>query len=692
MHAHIAYGAIELVEHEKRLSLADMTYYSASTGPITYSPIQRTLRIHGLEPNVRRIYDRFKCPRDLATTFALQKTQHVNKFDIDKTVRKMSSSTDCSCKEPQDEDQNLRIFAVNTRDDGDLVAAWESHVVPFLPEMLDHTVGNSYSVCLVREGPSKQQSQPCARIQSPKKPSLQNRQFVINDIIRRLAQCPVTPPYIRFLKGETTDLVDGGRGNVKENSYENNSEDSEDVETFPYHKAYWEKPGMGASVGLYGDLEVSGTLGGYITVDDKQYLLVTNHMVDEAEKRGFRSSSDSLRLTSPSLADVDEINKSLKHCLLSSDARIRDILSTEQDYISPREAESLLNTNALPNLRHETAVLLVYLADVAKDHEEYVIGKLAAHTRQRRSQYSGSPHAPSGPFRDSNWIKMDWSIFETSPSERRVGQNRHRYRQLSEGGKLDYSTHSPSDVLGVGTECQRVCDLQPNIPIRYVGRNSGLRQGEINASRMLVRTGADHQPTNEWCIVSDEPQLTVEKCKGDSGAFVLNDATDEAMATIFAISNSCLLVTPLADTLADIKSQRNATQVILSPVSRGPAPQAPLAVPLCDVTDRSKPAKGYKIASLLNPSTEISAVKLMLKRGPCHEIPISKTPPSPPSLEDGNSSSRSLEQELHTPTEEVDRKFHFPPQMPQKITLSFPPIRTLEDDRAMGTLRAIPSS
>ena len=676
----------ELIEYERLLDLVDTNTTFSRTTPITYSPTQRTLRIHGLEAKVRSVCQIFKNPRNLATAYAMQKIQHVDRLDIDEVLREISSSARCSHNEPKDEESNLRIFAVNAQDDVALIDAWERLVVPHLPQILHHTLGCEYSVCLVREGLSKQESRPCARIQSPKKPSLRNQQYIIKDILHRLAQRPVTPPSIRFLKGETTDLVDDA----------DNSEDYEDVETFPYHKSYWEKPGMGASVGLYSDLQISGTLGGYITADSKQYLLVANHMIDGARKRGFQEYGDRIRLTSPSLADVDELNKSLKHSLLSSDARIREILSSEEDYISPSEARSLLNAQKFPNLDYETAVLLFLQAQVTKNPEDYIVGNLAANTSNRRRQYSGSPFARPALFRDDNWIRMDWAIFEVR-NEHRIGQNRHRYRQFSDGGHLDYS--STRDASGVGTHCQQVCHLEPNTPVLYVGRNSGLRRGEINASRMTISMGSHEQPSNEFFMVPEGPQFNLEECRGDSGAWILKDTTNEAMGTIHAMVGSCPLVTPLKDTMEDIKSVTRATQLGLSPSPGVPPPQAQLAADLCDVGNRFKPAKRYNIASLLNPS----AVNLMLKRGTGHEIDIPriKNLSSTPSL--GHSSSRSIEQELSTPTAEVDQRVHFTTpteEFDQKHqfpshgagSISLPPIRTFEEDQAMGRLRAIPST
>ncbi|KAI4156393.1 MAG: hypothetical protein LQ340_000298 [Diploschistes diacapsis] len=661
---------------------------------IKYFPRIRLLVLQGLESSVEKAYDMFKNPEALVFIRAREAFKRMSALKINKVLHRAPAAcaTARSDNNAPVEPPVTLIFSLDSEIDATLIQAWETNVVPALPELLQPTVGDDYSVALLREGPSRKDSNPFVRIQSPNKPCSRNQQCIQKDIWTLLTNYQGALPVVKFYKGKTLDLVDEVR-----NLYE---DEDEDLEHFPHHKSYWERPGMGGSVGILGDRSLSGTFGGYVVIDQKLHILATYHMVEEARTHVIQTDGShgpgSVRLTSPSLADVDEVNKFLKHSLRSGDAWIRDILSTGNDYVVPREAESLFNLIAEREFGEDIEVQLTLLEDVVKTSEEYVIGNLVYWKVWPYRQYSGSPFAPAAAESDLNCLRMDWCLFEIT-NNNRLGQNRHRYRQLPGGNGLDYTAaDTTTDTMGLGNLCSQACYLQPGSPAHYVGRKSGLRRGRINPTREVVSIGG--RVTREWCFIIEGRRLSGEDLTGDSGAWILKDGSNEAMAMIHASGSNGPLVTPLLDIFQDIRDVTGASDVH---VPR--PPPGPQASNLCEFANKEKQAKRYDVKTLPKPSR--LRLRLMLKRG-VEEInllhPKDESPRLPNLTSPTSSSNSDSGYSVATPSDgtteyatPLDGTTEYASNISLPIrtkNITSAPIRTLEEVQAQEPVYAIATS
>ena len=598
--------------------------------------------MHGYGAPFNKAVEKFQNPNILATEIASDQSTKIDDVNIEEVFRSASGGSPTSDGQPSP-GTKLLTFPLHVNDDADFMDAWKRNVDPVLEDILDARVGEQYSVCVVREGYSKHRSQPCVRINSPRRPSPANRNLVRTEICERLTGYEHASLSIRFCKGKIKDLVDDQYIDLEVDCFNPEAEiedEEEDVEQFPHHKSYWPRPGMGASVGLFGDRMVSSTLGGYISIDKRRYLLVANHMIENAGLQQAQTGNtgvvaNPIRLTSPSLADVDELNQFLQHTLRSTDARIGELLSRE-GHVRASDFESIVQEAQNDNLEYDTKIQLNLLNEVAQEDEAYVVGKLVSRKRHGCRQYAGSPHAPAADREDSNYLRMDWAAFETT-TESRVGQNRHRYRQHSTGG-LDYSKLSKT---GLGNVCEQACQLEPGVPLHYVGRKSGLCQGEINPLRTLVKL--EGRSTHEWVmIITNHHNETHDCLRGDSGAWLLRDDNNEAMAMIHGFEGKFPLVTPLYDVFADIQDVVGATDVR---VFSGPRPaHAAEGVSSCEIAIKTKKPKRYDPRSLPRPELAPESLPLMLKRGD-EEIGLlesKENSPCTPSLETSSTSSRRV--------------------------------------------------
>ena len=578
-----------------------------------------------------------KNPKDMIMSRLSQTYKRITRFSSQKAQVPACAVGTGHCPEPQPnvQDQSLRIFALDAKRDSDIIQKWERDVLPAIPSILKDTVGSEYSISLLREGFTRQDSSVCVRIQCPIKPTQLNREDVQDAIWEHLSNYTGMLPQLRFIEGKTRNLMESLNQKAKVGSSSGSIIEPESDAQFPHHKSYWPNPGMGGSVGIFGNREVSGTLGGYIRVDSKRYILIAYHLIEEVRIQNLlrhdRGGLRSIMLTSPSLADVDELKRYLTHSLRSSNARIRKLLSDRGESVLPSDMQVLLES--ADQLDDETVLQIFLLQQIAKKNEEdFIVGKLVYWRLNEYRQQSGYPPTLN---------RMDWALYETT-QEQRVGHNRYRYPRVPGGEELDYNYCNQEGLtIGLGDECRGVCSLEPEIPVFYEGRKSGRRRGVINPMRDFFNTR--NGLVGEWCFIPEGPSLAYADFCGDSGALVLREDTNEAMAMIHGHSENGLRVTPLLDILQDIREVTGASDVRLDEES----PQVPPRRNLCEVADKTKRVKPYSRASL--PKVDIGQIRLMLKRG-TEEInlvlPQNKSP-SVPSL-DGDCASPGSDKSFPT--------------------------------------------
>ncbi|KAN0076062.1 hypothetical protein V8E54_007332 [Elaphomyces granulatus] len=156
--------------------------------------------------------------------------------------------------------------------------------------------------------------------------------------------------------------------------------------------------------------------------------------------------------------------------------------------------------------------------------------------------------------------RMDWSTFEVV--ENRKGVNKHRcpFEYYETGNEDD-----PSDdlhPLGVDPLCETICELEPNMPVQYVGQGSGAQFGHISAAPVSITL--NEETSSEWAIVlQPESQQSPTTHWGDSGSWVLRQSDNALVGLLWGWADGHLLFTPIKDVFNDIKSMLNADTICL---------------------------------------------------------------------------------------------------------------------------------
>ena len=554
-------------------------------------------------------------------------------------------------KETGDTASSCRSFPLHVIRDRDLVDAWNQFVMPELPSILQPFIGENYSASLVRVGPSEHESRLCIQIECPDQTSSTVRKNIRKAIKDKLAQAlekPLMQPIqIEFLEGEPWQL---GKENetddlpevVVEGSDLDNDQGRGDEECldFPILKRWSKKPGMSASIGVLGDYRISASLGGYILVDNKPYILLPDHVVEKSVDQGRPplSKNGHPYLTSPSLGDVREVKRCIEQIIRNTDADCVELLGLGQDMTMRKLMENTEFKEKVKMLKPQIQASILLLAEVQEPDDHYIIGEIEQRCRQRQRPFTGSAHIAATPASSNNLILMDWALCKLSDFSRR-GENRYPFPPMHDFTTLDYAVHTSN---GSDVPCSETCDLDPNVDVYYVGRRSGLRVGRISPTRLLVSRRGEQ--TSEFCMmIPSSARLGPKNFLGDSGAWVLTKHGNKVMAQVNGFANNQLIVSPIKDIFRDIIDTTGAKEVTL-PKHGGPSE----LIEICEVAPLvSKPRK-YKASSI--PFPEISlpeAIDMMFKDADeALPIPTSCTESSPPSLSSGQSSEGLGENDL----------------------------------------------
>lgn len=264
-------------------------------------------------------------------TVKLQGTERTTgrvKMQLEDSLKKMlklisaedgsSTSTDCRYSPKHFSRQNLnskspnaippKIFALRTREDSEIANAWTKHILPRLASILSPNVGSDYSATLVRQGLSESSSAAVIRIQSANGQSEPIREVIRRKINQICDDNNRERIDVHFSKGKLMLLGSPSPRLPINETVQIEDNDENDENEFPHHKRYWRYPGMGASIGMRCSKTVSATLGGYILLDKKRYLISVDHFIQESEwTKDIQHSPGGvpLELTSPSLSDVE---------------------------------------------------------------------------------------------------------------------------------------------------------------------------------------------------------------------------------------------------------------------------------------------------------------------------------------------------------------------------------------------------
>jgi hypothetical protein len=504
-----------------------------------------------------------------------------------------------------------KLFPVRSKEDLPLLDTWHGTIVPSLPGILQDVIGDNYSASMVRKGSSEQYCRAVIQIQMPKMPSavVQNeiRSQILSLFDANLARYNTT---VEFSAGSLKLLAEDGLEIDFDSSVAVSSTCEVASEGYPHYKRYWSRPGMGASVGLRCSENVSATLGCYIHVDDKLYLLTVEHLVRKSRNGLTEGIGDQRTLLSPAPSEVEEMKTTMDQFLRDIEYEIGaqwkethgDAESVLADLYQPPEAiEELLEHHRFARQHRSELDLgvecfelgrVVYLSDSnERNPSSAEAARISASTGQER------PH-------------MDWALCDVVTE--RAGRNQHRYQVDDKTGQVDFWS-GDMENFGAGQPCEDTGTVEADEKVHFVGQTTGRRCGTINAAKMLVsyRTSKTH----EWTLVPATDDQMNSKGKGDSGASIIRDRDNKLVGHLWARTENGLWVfTAIESVFQDISRKLDAKDVRLAPIGKR-GRSSPLAVAdteianeveeICrDKKDEAHVPKTYSIASMKLPKRQ----------------------------------------------------------------------------------------
>jgi hypothetical protein len=432
------------------------------------------------------------------------------------------------------------ISVLDPIEDADILALWNTQLLLDFPGIVQEaSIEGSYSVALVRQnGPNG--AHPVIRFRSSGNQSETSRQIFQENVesICVANNCPV--PSVQFTEGTMVRLAGGS-------STATVSDPSND-QKFPHGRRPWIKPGMSASIGPSRCPHVSATLGGYISVGGRIYMLTVDHFIS-----GCSCISDTM-MRSPSISDICSVRQHLAKKF--ADISLRISRST-RDEVPLGQAEHLL----FPQDINEELEQYKRIEQELVDKENgFALGVL---------QYRcGSSLRPSAnPRFAGRQHRMDWSLSAIS-SKHREGKNMHRYGRVVQPGLVDLA----KEVLnpeGCGTPCTTTREVAGGECAFYVGTTSGLREGSINTALVLYKD--EHGVSHEWSMVVPRCEtLKDSDFLGDSGAWIIGNDDNSLLGMLWGWDNASLLFTPIHDVFADIGQRFVGQQIKLPEHPSGP--------------------------------------------------------------------------------------------------------------------------
>ena len=264
---------------------------------------------------------------------------------------------------------------------------------------------------------------------------------------------------------------------------------------------------MSASIGPSNCPHVSATLGGYISVDNRIYMLTVDHFVSECP------CSSSTRVRSPSISDIGDVKVQLERKIEELSLRIRQMAPNE---IPLGQVEELLFVRDVDEELEQYRRFEREL-DGGESQFDFATVRERCGSSQPLVRPSTNPRLPI----PGACHRMDWSLSEVTP-RRRMGKNVHRYGRVQE----PTLSQLQAEVIrsgGLGPICTSTGEVVAGEQAYYIGTTSGLREGIINPALVQWRDEFG-DITHEWAlVVPDCEQLRDRDFQGDSGAWILGN-------------------------------------------------------------------------------------------------------------------------------------------------------------------------
>lgn len=483
----------------------------------------------------------------------------------------------------------FRAFPIKPKEHRRLVAVWLKFVLPAVPQILSPILGPNYSANLVRRGEVDIRAQPCIQIESPFVPGAPAKETINNALSETWRKGGHQPVRIRYIRGSVRKL-NGGMDEVEEDD-----EPSADDQRLRLNLVRpYSKPGMGASIGLLCSQKVSATLGGYVFVDGKKYMLTSEHFVASSQAPANNDGKDDLEtIVSPSRQDLWAIENQVMQSKRELKSKIKMRMSKiygDREVAEGELSDQEIHDPELREMKRRDADATILLDQVKKPPSDYRIGSTF--------KFSGDPMEVEIPRSLAIQLQledvkvkhtMDWSLCQM---DLQTGENRHKYRSDEDATTDDYIIEEDHNTLP-GEVCHDKCDAEAGATVMYLGQGSDRRKGIVGLPMAVSMEG---MATQEWGIMSPEGQsIEYEHVAGDSGAWVIKENGHKLMGQVIAHTQSNVLFTPIHVVFTDVE-KNCGTEVSLPPRLPDPSqgPPAVPATPLCSIKEGSPPSRPYK--------------------------------------------------------------------------------------------------
>lgn len=566
--------------------------FGAGVSPITYNPVKETITLtgfskQGIEQAKQEIQSLLTQTSELWGGKYLLKSPDTQ-FELPKCL---SSADDSSGTPGADNSDQTKIFPVIPKDDWRLAELWLEHILPTLPRILNPKLGRTYTASLVLRGANATVAHPCIQIESPYIPK-QEAQDIIRDELQQICKkANYTTTKVHFSHGSVRKLS-GGADEIAEDGAGAWLADQQ--LHFNCVRPY-SKPGMGASLGLLCSDKVAATLGGYVLLGGKKYILTSEHFVAKSQDRkddGCQKRDLGI-LISPAHRDLHWLKESLEQNMRDVKSEIdRLVPSMYGDQEIPVE---YLDNPTINAKRTEKKEIEILLGQVNKPSADYTIGSVFKRCPEPVFERSVEPSISTIPrstadiarLGDNQTYKyhMDWSLFNLTDGAAEVGENRHKYQSNKDAREELYinekdHTKQPGDI------CYQTCSADSGISVYYVGQGSKYRQGIVHLPCFTSRNSSQ---TIDWAIRDFHGgPLPYNDVAGDSGAWVIRKRDNALMGQIHSHSADQVLFTPIDIIFEDIKAACG-TDIMLPPCpfDRELVPMTAVPKPLCSTTSSS---------------------------------------------------------------------------------------------------------
>ena len=553
-----------------------------------------------------------------------------------------------------DNTETTKVFPIKPKDHRRLIRIWFQNILPALPRVLSESLGGSYTASLVRRGQNSWGAEPCIQIESPRIPGSKAQQVIkdfLNEIYKQVQYAPIA---IRFLQGSVKKL------NKKDNDQsDNEGENAEDGRLEFNLLRPFSRLRMGASLSLKCSKKLMATVGGFVQIDGKKYMLTSEHFVaqsQEPENVDTKDDADLDKFVSPSRHDLIWMENNLKQNKRDVDSRIDSwIRKTYGDQDIAVSDQITLPTDLDEDLRE----VMSLLKQVTRPLHSCTIGTVRNRSAEPRRSTLASSVADIARLEDDQrfaFYHMDWCLCELDSKVAQTSENQHKYRS-NQDAMADRYTEEENRVDEPGEVCHETCDVESGTSVYYVGRGSKHMKGIVTIPSLVSR---ESSVTLDWGIMSSDGQkLHYEYVAGDSGAWVIREVDHKLMGQVHSYSSGQVLFTPINVIFDDIRKDCEVDVGLPPrPPGSGQIPIAVTARPLCARGDSPTP-KPFKFlmrsSAASEPQELVSPIKVDGENGKLDtdnqavSSPLDEPPCTPPSLSNSPRSSVSTFRSPETP-------------------------------------------